>query len=408
MTDNTGKFPRVSVGLLLADMSASILAYSRRPLKTPEPRTCFVIVFRYLSREVLWTLTAVSGVLLLIIMSGRFIKYLAQAAAGQLDASVLFVIMAYRLPGFMVLILPLGLFLGILLAYGRLYLDSEMTVLSATGMSDRKLIAYTQGPALLIALLVALLSFWVAPGGVLKTQQLLNQQDALTEFDTLAAGRFQALGSGQRVTYAGGLSEDRTELQDVFITERRGDGEDAVLGVLVAESGTQELNPDGSRYLVLNQGFRYEGQPGSPAFRTISYDTYGVLLPKPEVQTEVSDREAMSTVQLLSERGLDERAELQWRIAIPLLVPIVAFFAVPLARVNPRQGRFLKLLPAILLYMAYLALLISARGWIESGKLSPALGLWWVHGLFLLIGVVLNRDALFAPRQAKGGQHAAA
>jgi hypothetical protein len=167
---------------------------------------------------------------------------------------------------------------------------------------------------------------------VLKTQQLLNQQDALTEFDTLSAGRFQALGSGQRVTYAGGLSDDRTELQDVFITERRGQGEDAVLGVLVAESGTQELNPDGSRYLVLKNGFRYEGQPGAANFRSISYDTYGVLLPKPEVQTEISDREAMSTAQLLSEDGLDERAELQWRIAIPLLVPIVADTGLQAAR----------------------------------------------------------------------------
>ncbi|WP_341707420.1 LPS export ABC transporter permease LptF [Halopseudomonas sp.] len=367
-----------------------------------------MIVFRYLSREVLLTLTAVSGVLLLIIVSGRFIKYLAQAAAGQLDAAVLFSIMAYRMPGFLVLILPLGLFLGILLAYGRLYLDSEMTVLSATGMSDRKLLAYTQGPALLVAVLVALLSFWGAPAGVLKTQQLLNQQDALTEFDTLSAGRFQALGSGQRVTYAGALSEDRTELQDVFITERRGQGEEAVLGVLVAESGTQELNADGSRYLVLKNGFRYEGQPGAANFRSISYDTYGVLLPKPEVQTEVSDREAMSTAQLLREDGLDERAELQWRIAIPLLVPIVAFFAVPLSRVNPRQGRFLKLLPAILLYMSYLALLISARGWIESGKLPAEIGLWWVHGLFLLIGLAFNRKALLAPSRVQGGAHAAA
>ena len=125
-----------------------------------------MIVFRYLSREVLQTLAAVSGVLLLIIMSGRFIKYLAQAAAGQLDSGVLLMIMAYRLPGFMVLILPLGMFLGILLAYGRLYLDSEMTVLSATGISDRKIIGYTQGPALLIMLIVGLLSFWIAPAGL--------------------------------------------------------------------------------------------------------------------------------------------------------------------------------------------------------------------------------------------------
>ena len=73
-----------------------------------------MIVFRYLSREVLLTLSAVSAVLLVIIMSGRFIKYLAQAASGQLDPGSLFLIMGFRLPGFLQLILPLGLFLGIL------------------------------------------------------------------------------------------------------------------------------------------------------------------------------------------------------------------------------------------------------------------------------------------------------
>ncbi len=356
-----------------------------------------MIVFRYLSREVLVTLTAVSGVLLLIIMSGRFIKYLAQAAAGQLDPGVLFMIMGYRLPGFMVLILPLGMFLGILLAFGRMYLDSEMTVLSANGFSDRRVLWYTQGSALVVAVIVATLSLWVAPAGVLKTQQLFNEQAAMTEFDTLSAGRFQSLGSGQRVTYAGGLSEDRTQLQDLFITERAGGGGDTVdsgVGVLVAETGRQQMNADGSRYLVLYDGYRYDGTPGSADFRVISYDTYGVLLPKPEIATEVTDHEAIPTLALFGQADIDLQAELQWRLALPLLVFVVAFFAVPLSRVNPRQGRFLKLLPAVMLYMAYLALLISARGWMESGKLPAALGLWWVHLLFLAIGMVLNRHAL--------------
>lgn len=368
-----------------------------------------MIVFRYLSREVLTTLAAVSGVLLLIIMSGRFIKYLAQAAAGQLDPGVLFTIMAFRVPGFMMLIVPLGMFLGILLAYGRMHLDSEMAVLSATGISDRKILGYTQGPALLVALFIAWLSLWVAPAGVLKTQQLFNEQDAMTEFDTLAAGRFQTLGSGQRVTYAGGLSDDRTELETVFIAERTGSGEDASVGVLVAESGRQQLTADGSRYLVLHNGYRYDGRPGAADFRTVQYDAYGVLLPKPEVIKEITDREAMSTLRLLGSDDLKDRAELQWRLALPLLVPIVAFFAVPLARVNPRQGRFLKLIPAVFLYMAYLALLISARGWMESGKTPAAIGLWWVHLLFLGVGVLLNFRALTAPGgMPKGGAHAAA
>ena len=113
------------------------------------------------------------------------------------------------------------------------------------------------------------------------------------------------------------------------------------------------------------------------------------MLPKPDVSDEVTDRDAIPTTELLGSKELRSIAELQWRISLPLLVFIVTLMAVPLSRVNPRQGRFLKLLPAILLYMAYLTILISARGSLEKGKLSPTLGLWWVHGIFLVIGLGL-------------------
>ena len=177
-----------------------------------------MIVFRYLSREVLLAFSAVSAVLLVIIMSGRFIKYLAQAAQGMLDPGVLLLIMGYRIPGFLQLILPLGLFLGILLAYGRLYLESEMTVLTATGMSEQRLLSYTLVPAFFIALVCAWLSFVLTPQGVQNVAQILNEQDALTEFDTLVPGRFQAMRDGSRVTYAQELSGGRDELRSVFIS----------------------------------------------------------------------------------------------------------------------------------------------------------------------------------------------
>jgi len=351
-----------------------------------------LIVFRYLSREVLVTLSAVSAVLLVIIMSGRFIKYLAQAAQGVLDPSVLFLIMGYRLPGFLQLILPLGLFLGILLAYGRLYLESEMTVLSATGMSQQRLLAVTMAPATLVALLVAWLSLSLAPQGVSQVAHIINQQDALTEFDTLVPGRFQTLRDGTRVTYTEELTDDRVNLAGVFISEKRSNQDktkDRGPSVLVAEKGHQEVQADGNRYLILENGYRYDGNPGQADYRAIKYDTYGVLLPKPEVSEEVTEREAIPTSQLFGSQDLRERAELQWRLSLPLLVFIVTLMAVPLARVNPRQGRFLKLLPAILLYMAYLTMLISVRGALEKGKLPISLGIWWVHALFLLIGLAL-------------------
>jgi len=351
-----------------------------------------LIVFRYLSRELLITMSAVSAVLLVIIMSGRFIKYLAQAAQGVLDPGVLLLIMGFRLPGFLQLILPLGLFLGILLAYGRLYLESEMTVLSATGMSQRRLLAYSLAPAALVAALVGWLSLGLAPQGIAEVDRILNQQDSLTEFDTLVPGRFQTLRGGSRVTYTRELSADRSELGGVFISETnvsRQTGKESGLSVLVAESGRQEIQPDGSRYLILENGYRYDGNPGQADYRAIQYDTYGVLLPKPEVSMELSEREAMPTRELLGSDNLRHRTELHWRLSLPLLVFVVTVLAVPLAKVNPRQGRFLKLLPAILLYMTYLALLIAVRGALDKGRLPMALGLWWVHGLFLAIGLLM-------------------
>ncbi len=352
-----------------------------------------MIVFRYLSRELLVTLSAVSAVLLVIIMSGRFIKYLAQAAQGILDPDVLMYIMLYRMPGFLQLILPLGLFLGILLAYGRLYLESEMTVLSATGMSQQRLLAYSFGPATLVALLVAWLSMGLAPQGVTASWHILNSQDSLTEFDTLVPGRFQSMrGSDVRVTYAQELSEDRSELGGIFISEKRFSSDTSKekgITVLVAESGRQEIQPDGSRYLILRNGYRYDGNPGDADYRAIQYDTYGVLMPKPELSKEVTTIEAVPTSQLFGSETPKHVAELQWRLSLPLLVFVVTLLAVPLSRVNPRQGRYLKLLPAILLYMSYLALLIAMRGALEKGRVPVWLGLWWVHGLFLCIGLAL-------------------
>ncbi|HJR32432.1 MAG TPA: LPS export ABC transporter permease LptF [Pseudomonas sp.] len=350
-----------------------------------------MIVFRYLSREVLLTLSAVSAVLLVIIMSGRFIKYLAQAASGLLDPGSLFLIMGFRMPGFLQLILPLGLFLGILLSYGRMYLESEMTVLSATGMSQQRLVWMTMFPATLVALVVAWLSLSLAPQGANQFQLLLNKQDALTEFDTLEPGRFQSLRDGTRVTYTERMSDDRVNLGGVFISQKNisSNNKDRGISVLVAEKGRQEIRPDGNRYLILDNGYRYDGSPGQADYRAIKYDEYGVLLPKPEVSDEVTDRDAMPTSTLIGSEDIRMRAELQWRISLPLLVFIVTLMAVPLSRVNPRQGRFLKLLPAILLYMAYLTILIAARGALDKGKIPAVLGLWWVHGIFLAIGLGL-------------------
>ena len=345
-----------------------------------------MIIFRYLTKEVLISMSAVTGVLLLIIMSGRLIKYLANAAEGKLSADILLLLISYRIPGFLELILPLGLFLGILLSYGRLYLENEITTLSACGLSDKRLQWLTLGPAAMVAVLVACLSFWVTPWGAGQVKQLLNKQESMTEFDVLIEGRFQKLPSKGRVSYVGELTNNRTELRDIFLSEQMKTRSGDQLGIVVAESGRQYMDPQTrSRFLLLKNGYRYEGMPGHADFRMISFEEYGVRLQQSQVREMVTEIEVLPTADLWNREGYEYWAQLHWRISLPILCIMVTLLAVPLSKVNPRQGRYARLLPSILLYLSYLTLLTSARSGMDEGEPDAVLRFWSVHLLFAFI-----------------------
>ena len=135
-----------------------------------------MILFRYLTREVLLTMTAVAGILLLVIMGSRFIRYFSSAAEGDIPLNILGSLMLFHLPGFMELILPLAFFLGILLAYGQLYMNSEITVMVACGVSPTRLLKVTLLPAIVVAVLVGVCSLWLTPLGAYNTETMLEEQ----------------------------------------------------------------------------------------------------------------------------------------------------------------------------------------------------------------------------------------
>ena len=346
------------------------------------------IVFRYLARQVIISMLAVSGILLLVFMSGRFIKYLADAAAGDLAGDVLFQIMAYRFPGFLELILPLGFFIGILLAYGRMYLESEMTVLYACGISEKQLLGKTLLASLPVMLTVGAMSLYVSPWGMKQVEQIFNEQRQATEFELLAPGRFQSLSSGGRVTYTEALSHDKRRLKGVFIAEYGDEGEG--VSIITAREGSQLIDEEtGSRFLVLEDGARFEGVPGNLSYDVIGFDAYGLKIRSGDAGSRELE-EGLSTHALLASDDPEHRAMLHWRFTLPLIVPIVTLLGVRLSRVNPRQGRFFHLLPAMLVYITYLGLLIVARDALGSGKVPEWIGLLWVHVLFLVFGLWLQ------------------
>lgn len=331
---------------------------------------------------------AVSSILLLVFMSGRFIKYLAEAAAGKLSGDVLFQIMAYRFPGFLELILPLGFFIGILLAYGRMYLESEMTVLFACGVSDRQVLGKTLVGSVLVMAVVGVMSLYVSPWGMEQVEAIFNEQRKATEFEMLAPGRFQDLATGNRVTYTEGLSSDKRELRGVFIAEFA-KGEDG-LTVITAEKGSQLIDQEtGSRFLILENGARFAGVPGELAYQVTDFDAYGLKVEGAGGRDRELE-EAVTTLELINSDNPKDRALLHWRFSLPLIVPIVTLLAVRLSRVNPRQGRFFHLLPAMLVYITYLGLLIVARNALADGKVPEWIGMLWVHAIFLALGLWLQ------------------
>lgn len=336
---------------------------------------------------------AVSSVLLLIIMSGRFVRYLAEAAAGKLDASVLLTLMGFRLPSFLELIIPLGFFIGILLAYGRLYVDSEMTVLSACGMSERKLVIYTLLTASVVAGIVAMFSLYISPIGVQASQALLAEQRSRTEFETLKPARFHKLSSRDGVFYAQTVSSNKKKLQRVFLA---GVGEtNEKLSIMTAVTGETIINPENAkRYMVLKDGFQYRGQPGDTDYEVVAFTRYAQYVPEPEYEARAKKvTDSISTKELWRMTTPEASAALQWRLSLPVLVMIIALMAVPLSRTQPRKGRYVKMIPAIVLYIIYLVTSNAARGILEEGEAPTPYLLWMVHAGFFLLALLLLTGA---------------
>lgn len=350
-----------------------------------------MILFRYLAKEILISLFAVSVTLLVIVMSSRFVKYLAQAASGDLAPEVVLTIMMYRMPSFLELVLPLALFIAILLTYGRLYVESEMTVMSACGLSTRRLALYTLMPSFLVAMAVAWLSLYASPVGIAKVQEIFQEAKNSSSLDLLVAGRFRVDEKTGQVSYIQRLSDDRQVMEDVFSARQSVTDNGLELSVVLAERGRIEINQEeGNRYLVLNNGYQYNGQPGGLAYRVTAFQEFGQLIEEPQNQRKLYKKtDARSTQLLLDSENLEDKATLQWRFSLVLLVPVIALIAQALSKTNHRRGRYVKMLPAFLVYIFYLVILNAARDGIEKEKLPVELGMWWVHGIFLILALVL-------------------
>lgn len=350
-----------------------------------------MIIRRYLNSQVLATTLAVAGLLTVILMSGRVIQFFEKAANGKIAVNLLTAVLWYRLPGFLELIVPLGLFIALLLALGRMYLDNEMAILAAAGIGQTRLLQWLLPSALLITTITAVLSFWWTPAGNTASARLYAEQASRSTFDLIQPGRFQRVG--ERMLYAN-LSQDKSVLRDVLILETRpGDDKRSAHQVIVrADEGHRVDDPLlGPQVVELVRGQRWEGRPGEAGYQVVDFDSYRLRLKQDApVADTPGDYPAMATSDLLGKVEADSqaRAEWGWRWSLVAMVPVVTLLALPLARVNPRQGRYLKLLPAIVLYLSYVVLIVAVRNGVEKDDFGSGI-FWSVHGLYLILALVL-------------------
>jgi len=357
-------------------------------------RNLSVLIFRYLSRETLSTVVATMMILLVIFISNQFVHYLNDAAQGKITAKAVFELMSIQVPLLMGFLLPLSLYLGVLLSVGRWCTDHELIALYSCGYSRGQLLRAVVFIGLMVMVVVSCLMLWVEPKMQWQRARIIAQAVNSATLEKIQPGRFQPLSkNNERTFYAKSVSDDHKDMLNVFLANSKlshkhpGRHE---WNVITARTASETKVPGNGRFLVFNQGYRYIGVPGELDYQKVHFNQYKLRV-VPSDEDFGLRTETLPTTKLFAMRkkNKDAAAELQWRLALPISVIVLALLAMPLSEINPRSGKFARLFPAILIYIVYANLMIMSRAWIQKGVINEALGMWWVHALFLLLALVL-------------------
>lgn len=379
-----------------------------------------MILRRYLIKEVATTTALVLGFLVVMLLGGRLIRYFGMAAEGGLDVGVLFTLIGYNLPYFLELIFPLSFFIGLMLVFGRLYADHEMAVMNASGISRGK-VARLILPLVIVAFVVqCFITMAGKPWGVAKATNIWQEQSVLEVFDFITPKKF--VSSGDYHLYVGEIGENREYLKDVIVIQMpKGQTPDSMNDIanqnedaakkaealaqslpsefvrakdtlIYAKSATQVESDDGVVRLDLHQGRRYEVDAASKQYSQIGFERYRISLAAGKTNDlKPMKIEGWASSELLANlnkttpnpSSSEIHAELGYRLSLPWLIVIAAMLAPPLAQVRPRQGRWLKLIPAIFIFVANVLILISLKESIAKGKVGD-----WAYPVVVVLLVL--------------------
>ncbi|QWD67754.1 LPS export ABC transporter permease LptF [Polynucleobacter sp. VK25] len=347
-----------------------------------------------LRRELSFTTGGVFLVLVTIMVTTLVIRILGFAANGAVNPEDALVLIALATLGYLAVLLTVSLFVATLIVLVRWYKDSEMIVWFASGLSVTNLIRPILQFATPLIIVIALLALFVWPWANRESTLISQRFQQRDDVSMVSSGQFKESAKAERVFFIEELDVDKSEVKNIFVA----DSKNGRLSIAVSSSGYIQNSAGGEKSIVLHNGRRYEGQPTQPDFRILEFDEYSTKIRSKETLAPAPRDREKTITELINEPNPaftnPNRAELLWRIGLPLMALGLVLIAIPLAYVNPRLGNYTAMFYAVLIYLIYSNLLNLTQNFVSQGKVSVFVAIWPIHLLALLIATALIRNRI--------------
>ena len=321
-------------------------------------------------------------------MGGRVTAYLTEVTLGNLSADAVLPIVFFRLPSVIEVILPTSYFLAIILVFGRMQTDREMVAISTSGVSEKYFYTIIVKLTLVFVLILAGVSLWLRPLSQAQVDGIWAHQESASALTYLIPGTFSKSKSSDSLIYIAG--KDGDQMTDFFMVESSVNANGERHSTLTrARNGNLNVSENQQQsFLVLEDGTKTVLDDNQAATQSTVFDEFGqVFLGK--AKNYATRRNAIKTSVLIHSTRVGERAELYWRFSIALMLLIICPIAIPLSYVDPRMGKYAKLLPAVAIVLFYQASLGTAKATIEREAIGVEEGFLLVHSVFLAIVLVV-------------------
>lgn len=348
----------------------------------PGHRPMITVLDKMIAQDLLKTLSSVLTVIVVIIVSRKFIRVLDKAIEGQVSNETLLSILGLKTIIACVNFLPAAIFMAVLMVLGRMYRDQEMAAVASAGGGAGVMYRAVFLLVFPLSILAAGLSTYAAPWAEARVGQLMQQDEESADLRGIAAGKFSEYSQGDLVVYVEKITADN-KMHQVFVQNRQHGN----IGIINAKAGRLEELPTG-RYMILEQGERIQGQPGALNYVLEQFNEYAVRIDT-KVAAASFIQESVAIDVLLKSAAIRDIAEVQRRFFIPLGIMLLSFIAVPLAQMSPRSGVYGNMLVGFLIYFSYGNLVHISQSWVIKETIPAWLGAIGVNLLLLLIGSVL-------------------